>query len=455
MGWVHQQQPIVTRVPFVFMGKQQINWDQCLAHAVLSDIGMRRSNNQDSYAVTIATDEDTWRDRGHVFLVADGMGAHAAGELASKLAADHIPHLYLKNQELSAPEALQKAVLDTNSEVHRKGQANIDFHNMGTTCSVLVLVPQGALVAHIGDSRVYRLRGKNLEQLTFDHSLVWEMQASGQLDENSDLAQSLPKNVITRSLGPNANVKVDIEGPFPLEIGDTFLLCSDGLTGKVEDDEIGPILATMAPKEAAQVLVDLANLRGGPDNITVVIAKVIGEELTSHMAAAEPITLGRDKDKKHKVHPILWLLLAACFLAALIMAAVQNFPVAGVAVAAALVCGVFIMLQAFSESSGSVAIRANQRLGRGPYVTVPSTPTSEFVQQLADVLRQLRDAAKEQDWEVDWMKLQEISKPADESVQAENYVVAARHYACGISFMMDQLRKQRRRNASDPSVDLI
>ena len=215
--------------------------------------------------------------------------------------------------------------MDTNSEVHRKGQANLDFHNMGTTCSVLVLVPQGALVAHIGDSRVYRLRANHLEQLTFDHSLVWEMQASGQLDENSDLASALPKNVITRSLGPNANVKVDIEGPFPLEIGDTFLLCSDGLTGKVSDEEIGPILATTTPDEAAQILVDLANLRGGPDNITVVIARVTGPELTSQVASTEPITLGRDKDQNHSVHPVLWLLLAACMLAALIMAVGSEF----------------------------------------------------------------------------------------------------------------------------------
>ena len=100
---------------------------------------------------------------------------------------------------------------------------------MGTTSSVLVLLPQGALVAHIGDSRIYRLRGDKLQQLTFDHSLQWELKASGAVKEGADLAAIVPKNVITRSLGPNPNVQIDLEGPHPMEVGDIFLLCSDGL----------------------------------------------------------------------------------------------------------------------------------------------------------------------------------------------------------------------------------
>ena len=94
------------------------------------------------------------------------------------------------------------------------------------------MLPQGALVAHVGDSRVYRLRGQRLEQLTFDHSLVWEMSAAGQVPKDA-LPGFVPKNIITRSLGPHADVQVDLEGPFPLEVGDTFLLCSDGLSGQV------------------------------------------------------------------------------------------------------------------------------------------------------------------------------------------------------------------------------
>ena len=274
--------------------EQRLNWDDCLTHVEATDVGMRRSNNQDSYAALLASDADNWQRRGHVFVVADGMGAHAAGELASKMAADGIPHNYYKLREESSPDAIRKTVRQVNEEIHRKGQANAEFHGMGTTASVLVLVPQGALVAHVGDSRVYRLRGGRIEQLTFDHSLVWEMTASGQYNPN--LPNLVPKNIITRSLGPHKNVQVDLEGPFPLEIGDTFLLCSDGLSGLVKDEEMGVIMSTLPPAEAAQVLIDLANLRGGPDNITVLIVRVTGAAISAraNMQAA-PLAMADER----------------------------------------------------------------------------------------------------------------------------------------------------------------
>ena len=251
------------------MSESLVNWDDCLQVASISDVGMRRTTNQDNLCLSPASSVEQWQKRGHLFIVADGMGAHAAGELASKLAIDHIPHLYSKFDNIPATEALKKSVEEANSEIYRRGQANQEFHNMGTTCSVLALLPQGAVAAHVGDSRIYRLRKNRLEQLTFDHSLVWEMEASGQLTSAEQKAK-IPKNVITRSLGPCEEVKVDLEGPFPVEVGDTFLLCSDGLTGPVTDAEIGSLLANLTPEEAVKVLVDLANLRGGPDNITTV-----------------------------------------------------------------------------------------------------------------------------------------------------------------------------------------
>ncbi len=198
------------------------------------------------------------------------MGAHAAGELASKLAAGGIPHTYHKLLDHVPPEALRQAVIESNAHIHGRGEANAEFHGMGTTTSVLVLLPQGAIVAHVGDSRVYRFRHGRLEQLTFDHSLVWEMMATGQLPAG-DVANFIPKNIITRSLGPHAEVKVDLEGPFGLEAGDVFLLCSDGLTGQVKDEQIAAILGSMAPARRPAPCVDLANLQGGPDNITVLV----------------------------------------------------------------------------------------------------------------------------------------------------------------------------------------
>ena len=230
---------------------------------------------------------------------------------------------YPKYQDLSPPEALHRAIQETNAEVHQRGQANVDFHNMGTTTSVLALLPQGAVVAHVGDSRIYRVRGKVLEQLTFDHSLVWELREHGQFDQHADFASVIPKNIITRSLGPNPTVQTDFEGPFPLEVGDTFLLCSDGLTGLVQDEEIGPILASLPPAEAAQALTDLANLRGGHDNITVLVVRITGPSLTTRAAAAQPLTILRDHAHK-KSQPVLWIVASVCFLAALAMAVLRQ-----------------------------------------------------------------------------------------------------------------------------------
>lgn len=247
-----------------------------VVHAALSDVGMRRANNQDSIAVAVS-DEQQWRSRGHFFMVADGMGAHAAGELASKLAVDNVPHTYHKLRSLQAPAALRQAVHKANKLIHDKGQSSAEFNGMGTTCSCLVLLPRAALIAHVGDSRVYRLRCGQFEQLTFDHSLVWEMAAANDTPDES-IPACIPKNVITRSLGPHVMVNVDLEGPYEVCPGDKFLLCSDGLTGVVDNDLLAGLLDCLSPSDVVATLVDVANLRGGPDNISVIVVQVAGDD---------------------------------------------------------------------------------------------------------------------------------------------------------------------------------
>ena len=145
-------------------------------------------------------------------MVADGMGAHAVGELASKMACENIPHNYSKAQTLSPAEAVVKAYHEVGSLIRGKATANRDFQGMGTTCSTLLLLPAGALIAHVGDSRVYRVRHGRIEQLTFDHSLVWELVRRKHLT-SEQAARPIPRNVITRSLGPDPVMEVDIEGP--------------------------------------------------------------------------------------------------------------------------------------------------------------------------------------------------------------------------------------------------
>ncbi len=229
-----------------------MNWDDIIEEAAATDTGMRRSNNQDSHAIVRATKPEAWKARGHIFMVADGMGAHAVGELASKLACDNIPHNYNKMKAVTPAEAITKAYKEVGALIHTRASANRDFQGMGTTCSTLLLLPEGALIAHVGDSRVYRIRGETIDQLSFDHSLAWELVRRNHLSPEEAM-KAVPRNVITRSLGPDPNVEVDIEGPLPVEPGDVFLLCSDGLSGHVDDPELGIFAANFHPKDAAPV----------------------------------------------------------------------------------------------------------------------------------------------------------------------------------------------------------
>ncbi len=397
-----------------------VNWDECLQHAAVSDIGMRRTTNQDAYAEVLANDMESWRRSGHLFVVADGMGAHAAGELASEMAVAGITHRYHKYHDLSAPEALHKAIQETNAEVHSRGQANIDFHNMGTTTSALALLPQGAFVAHVGDSRVYRLRGKLLEQLTFDHSLVWEIRASGQFEGNAEFANAVPKNIITRSLGPNPTVQTDFEGPYPLELGDTFLLCSDGLCGLVDDDEIGPMIASLPPREAAQALTDLANLRGGHDNITVLVVKVTGEQMTTRAAGGQPLTIRREK-RRNRWQPVLWIAASVCFLVALAMAVLDQRYSAIVVLAVGLLAALAAIIQRWIVTTSGIALGESRRFGKGPYVKIECPVNAKFTDKLAALVQQLRAATEDEDWAVDLQEFNTQCRAAEKAAAAGQF----------------------------------
>jgi protein phosphatase len=179
----------------------------------------------------------------------------------------------MKTKSGTPAESIVKTFREVSALIHSKAIANRDFQGMGTTSSALLLLPEGALIAHVGDSRVYRIRGGRIDQLSFDHSLVWELVRRNHL--TSEQARlSVPKNVITRSLGPEAEIEVDIEGPLAVETGDVYLLCSDGLSGPVEDPELGAFAGRFHPEDACRYLVNLANLRGGLDNITVIVVRI-------------------------------------------------------------------------------------------------------------------------------------------------------------------------------------
>lgn len=404
---------------------------------------MRRSNNQDAHAEVPADSPDRLRSRGHLFLVADGMGAHAAGELASRIAAEQIPLHYLRQSTADPIVALREAVEQANSDIHRRGQQNREFHNMGTTASSLAILADGVIIAHVGDSRIYRLRGNRLEQLTFDHSLIWEMQASGQIKHDSQLSGSIPKNIITRSLGPAPDVKVDIEGPFPVQPGDRFLLCSDGLTGQVDDAEIGPLVAALNPDLAARVLVDLANLRGGPDNITVIVVDV---------REYEPPP-GERRLMVPAARRLPWAMIGAtliCLLAAAVLEVSGNRG--GMIVAAVLgaIAAGIAGFQAIRARPHKPAKVVNDELSgsrrSSPYRTSSAKPTAEILEKLDDVLSALREAAQERRWLVDWAQV-DSSLADNQTMRLQGRLAEViQLQAQAIVQTMSQLRSQQRGN---------
>ncbi len=426
------------------------NWDHCLQRGALSDIGLRRANNQDSMTEVIADTQKMWRQRGHLFMVADGMGAHAAGELASKLAVDAVALTYPKLLDKPPPEALVTALLDANAQIHSRGQANLDFRGMGTTCTALVLLPQGALLAQVGDSRAYRLRDERFEQMTFDHSLVWEMRAARQITDD-DFSDYVPKNVITRSLGPNARVEIDREGPFPVQIGDTFLLCTDGLSGPVEDHEIGTILGCLPPQEAAQALVDLANLRGGPDNITVIVVHVAGPLVAQSTGSGPDAASGPLNARP--VHPLIWKLLGVSGLGAVAAAVMAYWGLALICLVAAAVSGMMAWVQRCGASWPSTAFDGRP-LGKGPYSTCDCPANHEFLHQAMDTVEQLRDAAAKEDWQVDWSRFNGFLDRAAAAERSADYAGAIAEHFRAIGFVMAQLRHQDDRGSDSGVLDL-
>lgn len=411
-------------------------WKASIGYAAVTDVGMRRSNNQDSHAVVKADTRERFVQRGHLFVVADGMGAHAAGELASRIAADQIPLYYLRSGSGDPIAALRSAVQQANTDIYQRGQQNQDFHNMGTTASTLVILPEGAVVAHVGDSRIYRIRRGKLEQLTFDHSLVWEMRAAGQLKGDAQLGHAIPKNIITRSLGPSPAVQIDLEGPFPIEAGDRFLLCSDGLTGELEDEEIGPLLACLPIDLAARVMVDVANLRGGPDNITAIVVEVSESSSTAPQKRAGSDTVSR---------PIM-AAAAFCAAAALLLAVTGNIGPAIVAVLLSAIAAVISLLQARGQQPADadadrVDLPAHRR--RGPYRACSAKPSTALLRKLNDVLLALKAAAAQRQWDIDWHQVDQWIEGESRLRKQGKLAEAMQLQAEAIASTMQQLRNQQ------------
>jgi protein phosphatase len=230
----------------------------------LSDVGRRRESNEDAFLVDARSD---------LYIIADGMGGYAAGEVASRIAVDSLKEVLSGPHDGKAAVRLQDAVQEANARIC-DSQAQADQRQMGTTLVAMVVENERAIIGHVGDSRAYLLREGALRRLTSDHSWVNEQVKLGLLSDEA--AQRHPmRNIVTRALGSRTEATAELreEGIRP---GDVFLLCSDGLNTMVPDPEIEAILQRSGedPERACRELVSRANERGGEDNTTVVVVHV-------------------------------------------------------------------------------------------------------------------------------------------------------------------------------------
>jgi len=236
-----------------------------LSVGAATDIGRRRDHNEDDF-VTFATDDGSL-----VLVVADGMGGHQAGEVASAMAIEVLQReLASLGDDPSA--ALRAAIEQANREIWDEAERDPDKAGMGSTIVAAAVVGNQAYLANAGDSPAYLVRAGQTEQLTRDHGLVAEQIEAGLIREE-DAEHHPYRHILTRCLGAEANVEVELYPPRELQPGDVVVLCSDGLTEHVKKPEVAALATAPDPTEVAQSLIDLANQRGGHDNITVVVAR--------------------------------------------------------------------------------------------------------------------------------------------------------------------------------------
>lgn len=255
-----------------------------------SDVGQKREHNEDNYEAYSPEDEDIYESKGHLFAVADGMGGHLAGEVASAMALEVLWERYYTSPAREPMEMLQQAVETANTKIYEQTrEVSSTEMKMGTTLTALVIRGKELYIAHVGDSRAYRLRGNILEQLTQDHTWVAEEIRKGELTPE-EAANHPHKSALIRSIGQQKAVEIETHTQ-RIGTGDVFLLCSDGLTNEVSEDLIENILSQLPPQKACEKLIEYANQHGGSDNITAVVISS-GRQYPSNTRKWGSITAG-------------------------------------------------------------------------------------------------------------------------------------------------------------------
>lgn len=427
-----------------------------IQYASHTDVGMRRAANQDALVVKLSTEFSDWGQCGHLFTVADGMGGHSVGDLASRITVESLPLAYFKQEAETVAERLQNAIVAANRAINDKARENPEFADMGTTCSSLVLTPNGAWIGHVGDSRIYRVRAGKVEQLTFDHSLQWEMVRQGKATiDNVDMLH--PRNVITRCLGPDQNVEIDIEGPFHVLPGDHFVLCSDGLTGHLSDNEIGAIAGSLPPADAARLLVNLANCRGGTDNVTVVVARVEKyPRLSGEFVDLNPPATAKKRQGNRKWVSTLFLGLFLLFGSiGLVLLAFGKTQPGLLTICPALILGFIrfiIVTSGKADDFPGEQTTASQPNSPGmpalktPYRSASANIEPAFMEFLREAQSELTQAGQDNGWMLDMDELGEINRQALLAFRHKKMEQCIRFRAQAIDELMKELYAHTRRN---------
>lgn len=245
--------------------------------ANLSDTGRVRSDNQDYYCYAEPADDGDFERKGRLAVVADGMGGHAGGQVASGVAVDRVRQIYLAHPGDDPREALVAAFQEAHAAIQEQAREDPELRGMGTTCTAAVMRGNELYYAHVGDSRMYLIHDGVIHQLTEDHNYVGRLLREGRITPE-EAAVHPDRNILTAALGMESAVPVEISD-VPLEIasGDVVLICTDGLHGLVGDPELLEAATRLTPHEACRELVQRAKDRGGSDNITLEILRKTGD----------------------------------------------------------------------------------------------------------------------------------------------------------------------------------
>lgn len=356
----------------------------------LSDRGRSRRNNEDFVATFEPPDNQELQTSGCLYIVADGVGGESRGERASQYAAEKVMYEYYQRPDLEPGERLRRAMELVSGEIYNYATQNEKVIRMATTMVAAVVRGNKLTVANVGDSRAYLVRGGDVTQITRDHSMVGELVASGAMAQ-SEAENSSIKNRLTRSIGGEPEVRVDVYPAMPLQSGDCILLCSDGLTRYAQREKIGELTSEGSPAEITQRLIQYANLRGGGDNVSAIWVSIQPETVLAQPALPIPQRPLPPDWESLETEPGIWSIpiqptpptrgwirWTALGAGLLLLAGVTGFGILGLISARQIATLTPIASINMGETNSPILAFATETIQPSLTATIPATGTPTF-----------------------------------------------------------------------------